>query len=200
MEGVYITKECSVEVERIIPACFHGEEDLYSIESDFNIIIDKGRYERIVQGGAMEATLRIELNEEDEISAPCLDLDMADIKRKEAKDLEKKYMNSLAEISHLRANEISKERMMEEKGRILKHQRELMTSLSMAVVDAVEYRDVKFMWAHSKKKEIEKIGKGWEELEEKDPGSGANSAQNCVNVLNRLLNHYIGIIQGAGKK
>ena len=113
-------KECQVNIKKDVQ--LYMVEPLYSISSDMTVVVNQLKHDKLQQGDAIDAVIRIEKNEKGDIEPKCVELELASIRERKIAVTNNNHRNAIHMINRMKEDLVLRDANDERVSRINKNQ------------------------------------------------------------------------------
>ena len=197
MDARFAFRNCQVNLKNDIPSMI--TEPLYVVSAEMSVVMNSKKHEKLQQGQELEAVIKFG-KKDDSINTKCVEVELADIRKKKASVLENNYKNALSKIARMKEELLLKEAHEERVARLFRNQQNLMIQISQALVHVKEYRERMLHQVGDFSRSLDHLEADWQMVITMDTLSDERLKRDPtgpVKQMRRMLQHMVAMMDGA---
>ena len=197
MDARFAVRNCKINLKNDIPAML--TEPLYVVSADLSVIMNNKKHDKLQQGQELEAVIKITKNSDDSIGTKCVEIELADIRKKKADVLESNYKNALNKIARMKEEMVLKDAQEERIARLFRNQQNLMIQISQALVHVKEYKERMLHQVGDFSRNLDHLEADWQMAISMDTLSDDRLKRDPtgpVKQMRRMLQHMVAMMDG----
>ena len=198
MDGRIDLKECWVAMKNDVPN-IHSEQ-LYTISSEFTVVVNKKKYDKFKDGHELDAVVRFGKDDDGGIKPRCVELDLAYLRKRKQQVADGNHQVAKEHINRLKAEVVLRAAQEERYRRFYNNQQELMVDITQMLVQLQEHRQIQMCKIGDLAKNVSNLEADWDMVATMaPPGYNAEARSDPIGPIKQMkimLHHMMNLVGG----